>query len=65
MGAAKKYRGHYPVEGANASEDKALIEQYVNKIEDLLKKDPSAQKKAAAIVSALINSSNKNKSNKK
>lgn len=65
MGSAKKYRDNYPTEKVSAKKresdpeqnrrDKAQIEQYVNKIHDLLKNDPSAQKKAAAILEALIN----------
>lgn len=60
MSAAKKFRDHYP-EDANAakdpSRDKEMIKQYVNKIADLLENDPVAQKKAAAILEALINKS--------
>ncbi|MEX0799123.1 MAG: hypothetical protein WEB87_05835 [Bacteriovoracaceae bacterium] len=48
-----------------SQKDKALIDQYVKKIEDLLQKDPNAQKRAAQIVQALINSKNPNKKNAK
>lgn len=66
----RKYTGHYPLEssetlakGVDPAEakirnqaDKKLIEQYISNIENLLKSDTQAQKKAAQILSAMINS---------
>ena len=51
MGAAKKlHHSKY------TTEDKAVIKQYVKKIEQALKKDPALQKKAALIIEQMINS---------
>ena len=69
MAAAKKFSALYAKNGEkDAAErealerDKALIQEYVSKIEDLLTNDPKAQKRAAHILSDLLNS---NKSTKK
>lgn len=63
MAAAKKFSALYAKSGEKgASErealerDKALIKEYVSKIEDLLTNDPKAQKRAADILSDLLNS---------
>lgn len=67
MGSAKKFQNNYPAEKETSQhsnelqnlEDKRLIEAYQKKIAKLLEDDPSAQKKAALIISQLINSSKK------
>ncbi|MBC74669.1 MAG: hypothetical protein CME64_01515 [Halobacteriovoraceae bacterium] len=60
MSAAKKFRDNYPKEKSKDDtqnqRDKAAILAYKDKIEDLLCKDPKMQKKAADIISKLINS---------
>ena len=66
MSSAKKFKDHYPAEPParkddaqrdDSSEgDKLLIKRFTQKIEDQLKRDPTAQKKAADIISALMNS---------
>lgn len=58
MGAAKKFKHHYPKESKDAQNqrNKAEIQAYKEKIEDLLRNDPKLQKKAADIISTLINS---------
>lgn len=61
MGAQKKFQNNYPLEdnkrtqGKETIEDKKLIQAYIKKIGDLLK-DPKSQKKAAEILSQMINS---------
>lgn len=65
MGALKKYKDHYPTEAKKVAEvqdtkkssqkDKQVIDAYLNKINDLLE-SPEKQKKAALIISQLINS---------
>ena len=58
MSAAKKLQHNsYKVE--SNSEDKKIIEQYVKKIDEALKKDPNLQKKAALIIEQMINSKHK------
>jgi len=66
MGTAKKFKDDYPLEKEEQKsnltqnlEDKRLIEAYQKKIAKLLQDDPSMQKKAAQIISQLINSSKK------
>jgi hypothetical protein len=66
MGAKKKFKDDYPSDKeepkANPEqnlEDKRLIEAYQKKISELLQDDPNMQKKAALIISQLINSSKK------
>lgn len=66
MGTAKKYKNHYPSDKDNEQQreentldDKRQIEAYLQKISQLLKDDPEMQKKAALIISQLINSSKK------
>ncbi|MAX67941.1 MAG: hypothetical protein QF441_16930 [Bacteriovoracaceae bacterium] len=61
MGAKKKYKNFYPQEkGKNPSsqQDKQMIDVYQKKISELLK-DPAKQKKAAEILSQLINQKKK------
>lgn len=57
MGAKKLHHSRYKTE--DAKEDKQLIEQYVKRIDEALKKDPSLQKKAALIIEQMINSKRK------
>ena len=66
MGTAKKFKDDYPSEREEHKhnptqnlEDKRLIEAYLKKISQLLEDDPTMQKKAAQIISQLINSSKK------
>lgn len=67
MGSAKKFHNNYPAEQESNQqsnelqnlEDKRLIEAYLKKIARLLEDEPAAQKKAAQIISQLINSSKK------
>jgi len=59
MGAKKKYKNHYPLDNgpqktSSSNEDKLHIEAYIKRIEEMLK-DPKNQKKAAEILSQLIN----------
>lgn len=59
MGALKRFKDDYPSEkettpSHNNLEDKRLIEAYLKRIDELLK-DPEKQKKAALIISNLIN----------
>ena len=64
MSSAKKFKDHYPREAEKASQkdtasqDKAVIQAYLKKIQELLK-DPKNQKKSAEIISQLINSKKK------
>lgn len=53
MGAQRKFKGTYPKETQN-QEDKRQIQAYLEKIQKLLK-TPENQKKAAEILSRLIN----------
>lgn len=60
MGAVKKFKDNYPKENKAAEKqdsikDKQMIEAYLKRIEELMK-DPEKQKKAAQIISQLINS---------
>ena len=66
MSTAKKFKDDYPSEKEEPKhnptqnlEDKRLIEAYLKKISQLLEDDPTMQKKAAQIISQLINSSKK------
>ncbi len=56
MGAAKKFKDDYPQEKKkqNPLEDKRMVEAYLKKISELLE-EPEKQKKAAQIISNLIN----------
>jgi CRISPR/Cas system-associated exonuclease Cas4 (RecB family) len=59
MGAVKRFKDDYPTESENKPvqnnlEDKRMIEAYLKKIDELLN-DPEKQKKAAQIISNLIN----------
>jgi hypothetical protein len=58
MGAIKRFKDDYPKESGkpvqNNLEDKRQIEAYLKRIDELLK-DPDKQKKAAQIISNLIN----------
>jgi hypothetical protein len=55
MSAAKKlHHNSYKIE--STAEDKKIIEQYVKKIDEVLKKDPNLQRKAALIIETMINS---------
>lgn len=61
MGALKKFKDNYPKEKekkptnkTDHSKDKQEIAIYISKIQEKLK-DPTAQKKAADILSQLIN----------
>jgi hypothetical protein len=60
MSAARKYRNIYSKQSddkkSSEQKDKQEIEAYIGKIGDLLEKDPEAQKKAALIISRMINS---------
>ncbi len=59
MGALKKYKKNFPLEDqtkkSSQNADKKAIDAYIKKIEDLMN-DPEKQKKAALIISQLINS---------
>jgi hypothetical protein len=67
MSAAKKFKDYYPTEKELAVEeitqktqnieDKRQIEAHLKNISKLLEDDPEMQKKAALIISQLINSS--------
>ncbi len=60
MSAAKKlHHSKYKVDQKSSSEDKLIIEQYVKKIDEALKKDPNLQKKAALIIEQMINTKSK------
>jgi hypothetical protein len=65
MASAKKFKHFYQDSQAqNATEsqveiDKAIINDYINKIADIIDKDQEKQRKAAQIVHNLINSSSK------
>ncbi|MCO4754286.1 MAG: hypothetical protein KC478_07375 [Bacteriovoracaceae bacterium] len=68
MSAAKKFKDNYPKDRVGNQKadgdidqtrrDKIAIQGYKDKIQDLLSMDPKAQKKAADIITALINSKN-------
>lgn len=59
MGHAKKFQNNYPKESVTKKQDiesqKKEIKIYISKINELLK-DSDGQKKAAEIISQLINS---------
>lgn len=57
MGAKQKFKDHYPNEDQN-KRDKEEIKAYLEKISTMLQ-DPKNQKKAAQIISQLINKSSK------
>lgn len=57
MGAKQKFKDHYPSEDQN-KRDKEEIKAYLEKISTMLQ-DPKNQKKAAQIISQLINKSSK------
>jgi len=62
MASAKKFKFLYEDDYGNESQthkDKEIIEQYINKISDLIDHDQEKQRKAAQIVHNLINSSSK------
>jgi hypothetical protein len=65
MASAKKYNSFYKdskADNATKSQverDKAIINDYINKIADIIDKDQEKQRKAAQIVHNLINSSSK------
>ena len=54
MGALKKFEGFYK-EDVKETSDKKLVTAYQKKICDLLEENPEAQKKAAEILSTMIN----------
>ncbi len=60
MSAARKYLNIYSKQSdekqSKDKKDKQEIEAYIGKIGKLLEKDPEAQKKAALIISKMINS---------
>jgi hypothetical protein len=58
MSAAKKLH-HSSYKTESVSEDKRIIEQYIKKIDESLKRDPELQKKAALIIEQIINSKHK------
>ena len=58
MSAAKKLR-HSSYKTESTSEDKRIIEQYIKKIDESLKKDTQLQKKAALIIEQMIKSKHK------
>jgi len=61
MGAKKKFQDDYPLESTskrpktNLLDDKRMIKAYVNRISKMLEDDPEMEKKAALIISQLIN----------
>lgn len=60
MASAKKYQRIYQNIDENQNvKDKAIIEDYINKISSLIDNDQEKQVKAAQIVHNLINSSSK------
>ena len=65
MPTAKKYQRIYRDASHEVNRerqnlnDKAMIEQYISKIADMIENDQTKQVKAAQIVHALINSSSK------
>ncbi len=60
MSAQKKFKDNYPLEKEAAKkkssnlEDKRMVEAYIKKISKMLE-EPTNQKKAAEIISQLIN----------
>tara|TARA_B100001971_G_scaffold129103_1_gene119033 strand:+ start:75077 stop:75271 length:195 start_codon:yes stop_codon:yes gene_type:complete len=60
MASAKKYQRIYQnIDDNQNVKDKAIIEDYINKISSLIDNDQEKQVKAAQIVHNLINSSSK------
>lgn len=57
MSAAKKYK-KYAVEN-DTTQDKQVIEQYVEKIQQKLENDTDMQKKAVQIILEMMNSTKK------
>ena len=55
MGALKKFEDIFKESTEDNSSDKKQIEAYQKKIGDLLEAEPELQKKAAQILSELIN----------
>lgn len=56
MGALKKYQDFFKDKDTqNETSDKQQITAYQEKISDLLESDPKMQKKAAEILSSMIN----------
>lgn len=61
MSAARNYKNFYAKKSDDkdkgvADKDKKHVQAYIDKIGDLLESDPEAQKKAAMIISQMINS---------
>jgi phosphomannomutase len=60
MGAVKKQYKKYTVEeDQDNAQDKKVIEQYVEKIQQQLENDTQMQKKAASVILEMMNSNNK------
>ena len=55
MGALKKYSDFFKDSKKEEASDKEIINAYQKKISDLLSADPELQKKAAHILSSMIN----------